>query len=52
MKTFGPIELYDVMLLPFAAQIRGEQENDYSYDYELGLFRLIAEVCGIKEEEA
>ena len=52
VKTFGPIERYDVMLLPFAAQIRGEQENDYSYDYELGLFRLIAEVCGIKEEEA
>ncbi len=49
-KTFGPIERYDGMLVPFAEQIRGRRENEYSYDYELELFRLIAECCGIKEE--
>lgn len=50
-KTYGPIERYDVMLLPFAEQIRGIAENEYSYDYEMELFRLIAECCDIKECE-
>ena len=50
IKTYGPIKRYDVMLLPFAEQIRGLKKNEYSYDYELELFRLIAECCGIKEE--
>lgn len=50
-QTFGPFERYDGMLLSFAKQIRGLEQNDYSYDYEMALFRLIAACCGIKEEK-
>ena len=36
---------YDGMMRNFAEMIRGK-ENPYSYDYELGLYRLILRACG------
>lgn len=36
---------YDDMMLNFAEMVRGK-ENPYSYDYELGLYRLILKACG------
>ena len=36
---------YDDMIRNFAEMIRGK-ENPYSYDYELGLYRLILRACG------
>ena len=32
-------------MLSFAAMVRGEKENPYTYDYELDLYRLIFDAC-------
>lgn len=37
---------YDDMMLDFAAMVRGEKQNPYSYEYELGLQKLILACCG------
>ncbi len=36
---------YDEMMRNFAEMVRGK-ENPYSYDYELGLYKLILKSCG------
>ena len=36
---------YDAMMHNFAEMVRGK-ENPYSYDYELGLYKLILRACG------
>ena len=38
---------YEAMMRNFAEMIRGK-ENPYTYDYELGLYRLIMKACGVK----
>lgn len=38
---------YDPMMRSFAAYIRGEKNNPYTYDYELGLYRLVLRCCGV-----
>ena len=38
---------YDAMMRAFAAMVRGEKQNPYTYDYELQLFRLILKCCGV-----
>lgn len=40
-----PFDRYDAMMRDFAAMVRGEKENPYSYDYEIRLFRLIMRCC-------
>ena len=40
---------YETMMQTFAAYVRGEGENPYTYDYELELFRIILQCCGVKE---
>ncbi len=42
---------YDTMMSDFAAYIRGEKVNPYSYDYELELFNTILKCCGMEREE-
>ena len=37
---------YDDMMAGFAAMVRGEKENPWSYEYELSLYRCILEACG------
>ncbi len=37
---------YDAMMADFAAMVRGEKENEYSYEYEMALFRLVMRCCG------
>ncbi len=37
---------YEAMMRNFAAMVRGEKENEYSYDYEITLFRLLMRCCG------
>ena len=45
----GPIhDRYEAMLEAFAAMVRGERENPYTYDYELTLFRTLLACCGAK----
>lgn len=39
---------YDAMMRAFAAMVRGEIQNPYSYDYELNLYRTIRKCCGIE----
>ncbi len=40
---------YDAMMADFAALVRGEKENEYSYEYEMALFRLVMQCCGYHE---
>ena len=40
---------FDDMLYHFAMVARGEIENEYTYDYELGLYKLILRSCGISD---
>ena len=37
---------YDGMMLDFAAFVRGERENPYTYEYELQLQKLVLAACG------
>lgn len=39
---------FDDMLRDFYLVARGEKENDYGYDYELGLYKLLMRSCGVK----
>ena len=41
----APYERYDAMMRNFAEMVRGK-ENPYSYEYELGLYRLVLRACG------
>ena len=50
-----PIFLYCVrwgfgpgMLASFAAMVRGEKENPYTYDYELELYKTVLQCCGVE----
>ncbi len=43
----GPYNRYDGMMADFAAIVRGEKENAYSYEYEMNLFRLLMRCCGV-----
>lgn len=37
---------FDTMLAAFADVAMGRKDNPYSYDYELGLFKLLLKACG------
>ena len=39
---------YDAMMASFAAMVRGEKENPWSYDYELTLYRTVLKACGME----
>lgn len=43
---YGPYDRYEEMLHTFAQIVRGERENEYSYEYERKLFRLVMRCCG------
>jgi predicted dehydrogenase len=45
-----PHDRYDAMMASFAAMVRGEKENPYTLDYELALYKLVLECCGVKDE--
>lgn len=42
---------YTDMMLEFAACVRGEMENPYSYAYEIALQRTLLQACGVKDIE-
>ncbi len=42
-------ERYDVMMRPFAAYVRGEEENPYTYDYEKQVFRTLMRACRVTD---
>ena len=43
---------YDTMLQSFAAMVRGEKTNPYTYDYELQVFRALLACCGVPTDRA
>ena len=44
----GPADRYEPMFAEFAAIVRGETENPYSYEYERSLHKLLLKACGVK----
>ncbi len=48
-KTFSPYGRYDLMMSEFAKMVAGEKQNPYTPDYELALFRLLAESTGMQK---
>lgn len=46
-----PFDRYEAMMEAFAAMVRGEKENPYTLDYELSLFRLLLQACGVEIEK-
>ena len=42
-----PTDRYELMMRSFAEMVRGEKENPWDYDYELELYKIILEACGI-----
>lgn len=46
IATVPTVERYDRMMLDFAAMVRGEKENPYSYEYELQVQKLVLAACG------
>ncbi len=38
---------YDRMMESFAAYVRGEKENPYTYDYELEVYKTVLKTCGV-----
>jgi len=47
MDVSTPLNRYDGMMMGFAQMVRSEKENPYTPDYELALFKIILECCGI-----
>ena len=46
VETTPTFNRYDTMMQSFAAMVRGEKENPWSYDYELELYKLVLKACG------
>ena len=44
-----PFDRYNAMLSGFASIVRGERENPYTPDYEIGLMRLLLRCCGFSD---
>ena len=42
-----PYNRYDNMMISFAAMVRGEKKNPYTYEYELKLHRILLKACGL-----
>lgn len=42
----GPFDRYDTMMSSFAAMVRGETKNPYTYAYELELYKIILHAVG------
>lgn len=41
---------YEAMLLAFGQMVRGEKENPYTTEYELSLFRVLMQCCGMESD--
>ena len=37
---------YDTMVQDFAAYIKGELENPFTYDHEIAVHKVLTQVCG------
>ncbi len=50
--TTDQFNRYDGMMASFAAMVRGEKENPYTYDYESELHKTVLRCCGGYEDES
>ncbi len=50
VKRTEQYERYDSMMASFAAMVRGEKQNPYSYDYEAELYELLLQCCKGEEQ--
>ena len=48
-EVCAPVNRYDDMMRSFGKMVLGEKVNPWNYDYELELYKIIAESCGGKE---
>ena len=39
---------YDAMMASFAAMVRGEKQNPYTYEYEVQLYKTVLRCCGME----
>ena len=46
-RNSGLQDRYEAMMRAFAEMVRGEQENPWSYEYELQLYRILLAACGV-----
>ena len=46
--SFPPYGRYDAMMIDFAKTVAGEKENDFDYDRELRVHRLLMKICAGK----
>lgn len=46
-STCAPFDRYKVMLTHFVRCVRKEQENEFTPDYELALYKLLLQCCGV-----
>ena len=44
--TFGPFGRYTEMMEDFAQIVRGERANQFSYEDELAVHRMLLKACG------
>lgn len=44
-----PVNRYDPMMTAFAAMVRGEKENPYTYAYEITLHEILLKACGAED---
>ena len=51
VRDLAGSERYDEMMLDFAAFVRKEKTNPFTYEYELELHKLILSACGIHIDE-
>lgn len=49
-ETSAPFNRYDAMMRSFAEMVCGERENEYSYDYELELYKLLLKTCEVNTD--
>lgn len=51
VKTRSEVyDRYEKMMRSFGEFVRGERQNPYTYDYELELYKLVLECCGMDEK--
>lgn len=46
LEVTATLGRYDEMMFDFAAFVRGEKQNPFSYEYELQLHKMVLKACG------
>lgn len=49
-RSCEPFDRYDGMMAAFAAMVRGDKKNPYTYDHELMVYKTVLRACGVEVE--